>query len=83
MDRGELKEVIVGVAVKDHDVELKVALLIAELKDIAHRVGVEVSVLFHCVVKERERYFSTSFLDVLAEHSGRRNVIPFSQERRQ
>jgi hypothetical protein len=49
------------------DVERSVALLIAELKQIAQRHGVGVSVVFHCLVNERERYFSTSILDAVAE----------------
>jgi hypothetical protein len=58
-----------GRAARD-DADRKVALLIAELKDIAHEEGVEVSVLFHCVGAQGERYFSTSFVDVLAENNG-------------
>ena len=50
------------------DAERNVALLIAELKQIAQRHGVNVSVLFHCLVREGERYWSTSFLDAVAEH---------------
>lgn len=56
------------------DVERNVALLIAELKQIAQRHGVNVSVLFHCLVKEGERYYSTSFPDVVAEHNGAQSV---------
>ena len=57
------------------DAERNVTLLIAELKQIAQRYGVSVSVLFHCLVNDRERYYSTSFLDAVAERNGaaRRN----------
>ena len=50
------------------DAARNVALLIAEVKQIAQRHGVTASVLFHCPVNDRERFWSTSFVDAVAEH---------------
>jgi hypothetical protein len=47
------------------DVERNVALLIAELKQIAQRHGIQASVLFHCLVRDGERYYSTDWRDAI------------------
>ena len=55
------------------DVVRNVALLIAELKQIAQRHGINASVLFHCLVNETEQYWSTSFVDTVVERRAAQN----------